>query len=121
MLESTDNFPVATITEPLIGLVVDVFRDKPDRTIAQEEMRTTCVARLETLARLPILPVVAALRNAIPCNTIQGILADTGNRVVDRGRRRNPQTVEVKPAVARVIAALRTDLTGSNCIGCPSA
>src|SRR6185436_17070957 len=112
-LELADGIPVTAITQHLVRSVVDVFRKELHGTIAHHERCTTGMLRLEALARRPVLPVIAA--GEARCETgrrrtgIPAGLANTENLEIDRRRRGDPQRVEVHPAVAGVVAAIRTN------------
>ena len=71
------------------------------------------VLALEALARLPVLPVVAARGNLVPTR-----LVDALDREVDRSGRGHPGCVPVVPAISGVVAALRQGLTHEDGLRC---
>src|SRR5262245_26130464 len=98
-LELADNVAVAAVAQHLVGSVIDALVKELDGPIAHQEVSAADMLRLESLARRPVLPVIAAGVNRVRAQRrsrrIPTWFTDAENLEVDGRRRRHPQRIEV--------------------------
>lgn len=101
-----DDLSVAAISELLIRGIVNVLTEEPNRTVAQREVRTADVSRLETLRRIAVVGMAARV------DAIDG--RQVATRVVDGGAGADEPVFARPSVVIRPTGAIRPNLTHEN-------
>lgn len=104
-LELAHDLIVMSITEHLIGRVINVVADKPDGTVPHGKMDSSYMLGFESHGGVPVSRILTA-----GGRSKAGVIRTGGK--VNGGGRSHPQGIGIDPALRRkIVVAHRTDLS----------